>query len=130
MHNQKLEEGKVETDKIIHQKKGNKKNPEHAFSKFKELTKKSGISQEIEDAGNVTIFSPMNRDFDKLNLKFDDVDLKTLRKWMLKHFVKGFLFRKDMEFGKVPVSTLIIRQLLRLFNSVGRNTLSHGAIFM
>ena len=36
--------------------------------------------------------------------KFEDVDLPTLRKWMLKHFVKGFLFRKDLEFGSVPVS--------------------------
>ena len=78
---------------------------EHAFSKFKKLTKKAGISQEIEDAGNVTIFSPMNKDFDKVTTKFEDVDLPTLRKWMLKHFVKGFLFRKDLEFGSVPVSS-------------------------
>ena len=37
-----------------------------AFTKFRELSKTVGIEKEIEDAGNVTIFSPRNRDFDKL----------------------------------------------------------------
>merc|ERR1712156_962991 len=76
------------------------------FSKFKELSRKANIDQEIIDAGNVTIFSPNNQDFDKSPIKFEDVELKTLRRWMLKHFVKGFMFRKDMEFGKTPVETL------------------------
>ena len=74
------------------------------FSKFKELSKKADIEQEIIDAENVTIFSPSNKDFDKLSVKFEDVELATLRRWMLKHFVKGFLFRKNMEFGPTPVS--------------------------
>ena len=37
-----------------------------AFTKFRELSKTVGIEKDIEDAGNVTIFSPRNRDFDKL----------------------------------------------------------------
>ena len=37
-----------------------------AFTKFRELSKTVGIEKEIEEAGNVTIFSPRNRDFDKL----------------------------------------------------------------
>ena len=74
------------------------------FSKFKELTRKVNIDQEIIDAGNVTIFSPNNQDFDKASIKFEDVELTTLRRLMLKHFVKGFMFTKDMEFGDTPVS--------------------------
>jgi len=76
------------------------------FSKFKELSRKANIDQEIIDAGNVTIFSASNQDFDKSSVKFEDVELTTLRRWMLKHFVKGFMFRKDMEFGPTPVETL------------------------
>ena len=74
------------------------------FSKFKELTRKANIDQAIIDAGNVTMFSPNNQDFDKAPIKFEDVALTTLRRWMLKHFVKGFMFRKDFEFGETPVS--------------------------
>ena len=74
------------------------------FSKFKELSRKANIGQEIIDAGNVTIFSPNNQDFDKAPINFEDVDMTTLRKWMLKHFVKGFMHRKDFEFGETPVS--------------------------
>merc|ERR1712156_85184 len=76
------------------------------FSKFKELSRKANIGQEIIDAGNVTIFSPNNQDFDKAPINFEEVEFTTLRRWMLKHFVKGFMFRKDMEFGKTPVETL------------------------
>ena len=74
------------------------------FSKFKELSRKANIGQEIIDAGNVTIFSPNNQDFDKAPINFEEVEFTTLRRWMLKHFVKGFMFRKDMEFGQTPVS--------------------------
>ena len=62
-----------------------------------------GITQTIEDAGNVTIFSPQNKDFDNLPNKVENVELPILRKWMLKHFVKGFLFRKDMKNGPVSI---------------------------
>ena len=75
------------------------------FTKFRELVKIVGISQEVEDAGNVTMFAPRNRDFDNVTSILEDVELPTIRQWMRKHFVKGFLYRKNMEFGAVPVRT-------------------------
>ena len=73
------------------------------FSKFREIIKRVGITQTIEEAGNVTIFSPQNKDFDKLPNKVENVELPILRKWILKHFVKGFLFRKNMKNGPVSI---------------------------
>ena len=73
------------------------------FTKFRELVKIVGISQEIEDAGNVTMFAPRNRNFDNVTAILEDVELPTIRRWMRKHFIKGFLYRKNMEFGAVPV---------------------------
>ena len=58
----------------------------------------------MEEAGNVTIFTPFNEAFDKLPTKLEDLPLSTQRKMVLKHFVKGFLFKKDMKNG--PVSYL------------------------
>merc|ERR1719219_3272110 len=65
---------------------------------------KVGVNDLLEEAGNVTIFSPVNDAFDKLPVKVEDVPLSTVRRWILKHFVKGFLFRRDMVNG--PLQTL------------------------
>ena len=62
------------------------------------------VSQELEAAGNVTVFTPVNTAFEKLATKIEDVSVETLRKWILKHFVQGLLYRKDMRNG--PVSFL------------------------
>ena len=75
-----------------------------AFSKFRELIKKVDIVKEVEEAGNVTIFTPFNKAFDKLPTKIEDLPLPTQRKIVLKHFVKGFLYKKDIKNG--PVSYL------------------------
>ena len=75
-----------------------------AFSKFRELIAKVDIVKEVEDAGNVTIFTPLNEAFDKLPTKIEDLPLPTQRKIVLKHFVKGFLFKKDIKSG--PIKTL------------------------
>ena len=72
-----------------------------AFSKFRELIKKVDIVKEVEEAGNVTIFTPSNMAFDKLPTKIEDLPLPTQRKIVLKHFVKGFLFKKDIKNGPV-----------------------------
>ena len=72
-----------------------------AFSKFRELIKKVDIVKEVEEAGNVTIFTPFNMAFDKLPTKIEDLPLPTQRKIVLKHFVKGFLFKKDIKNGPV-----------------------------
>ena len=72
-----------------------------AFSKFRELIAKVDIVKEVEDAGNVTIFTPFNKAFDKLPTKLEDLPLSTQRKMVLKHFVKGFLLKKDMKNGPV-----------------------------
>ena len=72
-----------------------------AFSKFRELIAKVDIVKEVEDAGNVTIFTPFNKAFDKLPTKLEDLPLSTQRKLVLKHFVKGFLLKKDMKNGPV-----------------------------
>ena len=59
------------------------------------------VTQELKAAGNVTIFTPVNTAFEKLPTKIEDVSITTLRKWILKHFVKGFLYRKEMKNGPV-----------------------------
>ena len=73
----------------------------NAFSKFIELIGKVGIIKELQEAGNVTIFTPFNEAFDKLPTKIEDLPLPTQRKIVLKHFVKGFLFKKDIKNGPV-----------------------------
>ena len=75
--------------------------PGGAFSVFRDLIQKIDISKEVEEAGNVTIFSPFNDAFDKLPTKVEDMDLPTLRKIVLKHFVKGLLRRRDIQNGPV-----------------------------
>ena len=75
----------------------------NAFSTFREIIDRVDIAQELEAAGNVTIFSPVNKAFDELPSSIEDTSLATLRRWILKHFVKGFLFKKDMLNG--PVSS-------------------------
>jgi uncharacterized surface protein with fasciclin (FAS1) repeats len=77
----------------------------NAFSQFRELIDLVGID-EVQAAGNVTIFSPVNKAFDKLDTPVEDLPLPTIRKFILKHFVKGFLFKKDMVNG--PVSIIFI----------------------
>ena len=59
------------------------------------------VTQELKAAGNVTIFTPVNKAFEKLPTKIEDVSITTLRKWILKHFVEGFLYRKEMKNGPV-----------------------------
>ena len=76
----------------------------NAFTKFRELIDLVGVAEELKEAGNVTIFSPLNEAFDKLNTPVDDVPLPTVRRWILKHFVKGFLSKRDMVNG--PVSRI------------------------
>merc|ERR1711971_58255 len=76
----------------------------NAFSKFRELIDAVGVNDLLEETGNVTIFSPVNKAFDELPTKIEDVPLSTVRRWILKHFVKGFLFRRDMLNG--PLETL------------------------
>ena len=78
----------------------------NAFSQFRELIDLVGINEELEAAGNVTIFSPLNKAFDKLDTSIEDVPLPTIRRWILKHFVKDFLFKRDMVNG--PVSRISI----------------------
>ena len=73
----------------------------NAFSTFRELIDLVGINEEVEAAGNVTIFSPLNKAFDKLDTPIEDVPLPTIRRWILKHFVKNFLFKRDMVNGPV-----------------------------
>ena len=75
-----------------------------AFSKFRELIAKVDIVKEVEEAGNVTIFTPFNKAFDEFPIKLEDLPLSTQRRIVLKHFVKGFLFKKDIKNG--PVSCL------------------------
>ena len=75
----------------------------NAFSTFREIIDRVNITRELEEAGDVTIFSPVNKAFDKLPSSIEDTNLATLRRWILKHFVKGFLFKRDMVNG--PVSS-------------------------
>merc|ERR1712156_316661 len=51
------------------------------FTKFQELIDTTGV--------------------DEMTTKIDDVPLATVQKWILKHFVKGYLFRRDMENGQL-----------------------------
>jgi len=76
----------------------------NAFSQFRKLIDTVGIEDELDAAGNVTIFSPVNKAFDELSTPIEDVPLPTIRRWILKHFVKGFLFKRDMVNG--PLETL------------------------
>jgi len=76
----------------------------NAFSKFIKLIGKVGIVKELQEAGNVTIFTPFNEAFDKLPTKIDDLPLPTQRKIVLKHFVKGFISKKNIKNG--PIKTL------------------------
>merc|ERR1712156_908332 len=71
------------------------------FTKFQELIDTTGVADIIDAAGNVTIFSPLNKAFEEMTTKIDDVPLATVQKWILKHFVKGYLFRRDMENGQL-----------------------------
>ena len=91
--------------------------PGGAFSVFRDLIEKVDISEEVKEAGNVTIFSPFNDAFDKLPTKLEDMDLPTLRKIVLKHFVKGFLRRRDIQTG--PVSTNCFEKKMHLANRPG-----------
>ena len=78
---------------------------EKAFSKFRELSE-TIIAEELKAAGspNVTIFAVKNTVFDELTTAIDNVDPETAKRWMLKHFLKGYLKRRDMEFGNSTVS--------------------------
>ena len=76
----------------------------NAFSKFRGLIDIVGIAEELEEAGNVTIFSPLNKAFDKLDTPVEDLPLPTIRKFILKHFVKDFLFKRDMVNGPVSIT--------------------------
>merc|ERR1711862_121652 len=72
-----------------------------AFSKFENLVDKADIGKVLEEAGNVTIFTPFNAAFDKLPAKVDDLPLPTVRKMALKHFIKGYLPKEDIKSGKI-----------------------------
>ena len=76
------------------------------------------IAQELEAAGNVTIFSPLNTAFEKLPTKIEDVSITTLRRWILKHFIKGFLYRKEMKNGPVSFFVCLLLLLLLCLYSV------------
>ena len=71
---------------------------------FRALIEKVDITQELKMAGNVTIFSPLNEAFDKLPIKIENQNLSSLRRLILRHFVKGFLFKRDMENGTVSIN--------------------------
>ena len=49
-------------------------------------------------------YLPFNEAFDKLPTKIEDLPLPTQRKIVLKHFVKGFVFKKNIKNG--PIKTL------------------------
>ena len=74
-------------------------------------------------AGNVTIFSPLNEAFDKLPIKIENQSLSSLRRLILRHFVKGFLFKRDMENGTVSIKIIplfllkvaLIPKILKIF---------------
>ena len=67
------------------------------------------ITQELKMAGNVTIFSPLNEAFDKLPIKIENQSLSSIRRLILRHFVKGFLFKRDMENGTVSIIYISFR---------------------
>ena len=83
---------------------------------FRALIEKVDITQELKMAGNVTIFSPLNEAFDKLPIKIENQNLSSLRRLILRHFVKGFLFKRDMENGTVSINIKYIVQNM-LYNS-------------
>ena len=80
----------------------------NAFSQFRELIDLVGINEELEAAGNVTIFSPVNKAFDKLDTPVEDLPLPTIKRFILKHFVKNFLFKKDMVNGPVSLISIFV----------------------
>ena len=88
----------------------------NAFSQFRELIDLVGINEELKAAGNVTIFSPLNKAFDKFDTSIEDVPLPTIRRWILKHFVKDFLFKRDMVNG--PVSRISIFLTLKSLKKI------------
>ena len=77
---------------------------DHIFASPKAVIKqvaKMPTIKELQEAGNVTIFTPFNEAFDKLPTKIEDLPLPTQQRIVLKHFVKGFLFKKDIKNGPV-----------------------------
>ena len=74
------------------------------------LTERVDISEELRKAGNVTIFSPPNEVFENFPFNVENLSLPIQRRLVLRHFVRGFLFRRDMENG--PVSTVILNDIL------------------
>ena len=80
----------------------------NAFSQFRELIDLVGIDEELEAAGNVTIFSPVNKAFDNLDTPVEDLPLPTIKRFILKHFVKNFLFKKDMVNGPVSLISIFV----------------------
>ena len=78
----------------------------YIFCFFRALIEKVDITQELKMAGNVTIFSPLNEAFDKLPIKIENQSLSSLRRLILRHFVKGFLFKRDMENGTVSIKII------------------------
>merc|ERR1712062_508870 len=79
-------------------------NPSGAFSIFRELSERVDITEDLRRAGNVTIFSPTNDVFENFPEDIGSLSLPMLRRLILRHFVRGFLLRRDMENG--PVRTL------------------------
>ena len=75
---------------------------------FRALIEKVDITQELKMAGNVTIFSPLNEAFDKLPIKIENQSLSSIRRLILRHFVKGFLFKRDMENGTVSIKLFLL----------------------
>ena len=57
----------------------------------------------MEAAGNVTIFSPTNQAFEKLSTKVENIDVSILRRWALKHFIKGYHYKRDIKSGPVSI---------------------------
>ena len=94
----------------------------NAFSQFRELIDLVGIDEELEAAGNVTIFSPINKAFDKLDTPVEDLPLPTIRRFILKHFVKNFLFKKDMVNGPVSIFFISTRIPKKILNFCQKNS--------
>ena len=88
----------------------------NAFSKFRELIELVGVNEVLKEAGNFSIFSPLNTAFDELDTSIEDVPLTTIRRWILKHFVKDFLFKRDMVNG--PVSRISIFLTLKSLKKI------------
>merc|ERR1719362_2076531 len=89
-----------------------------AFSTFRALIEKVDITQELKMAGNVTIFSPLNEAFDKLPIGIENQSLSSLRRLILRHFVKGFLFKRDMENGTIRTLGGELVRIVRQENNV------------